>query len=394
MDDTKLVFEWLKNFESILFEAMPFVVLGAIIAGILEEVVPQQAIGRLFNFIELYFPRPLVRFVAILLGGLLGLVFPMCECGIVPIMRRLLRKGFPLSTCVAYILAGPIVNPIVIAATFVAFTGQEQLVTSSGQPAYQMGSWWMTGMRVGLGYLVATVTALVVEWQTRRHGLSKLLLPIAMPPVDSKGDEDEPDVKKPWWISPYLPFTYLAYPIVMAILVEREKLTKEGVSQRLIWTATVNVLGRISQTALTDFVDIMVYLIIGALLSATVHVIFSRDDIESLGRGYAPIVIVLMMVLAVFICLCSEADAFVAASFIGLRPSAKVAFLVLGPMLDFKLIFMYLQVFRKRLILTIIPCVVVQVFVYSLIVHYSWEYFAPRYYENQPPPVSPQAAVP
>jgi uncharacterized membrane protein YraQ (UPF0718 family) len=354
VDDSQIVYQFIKSFVSILFEAMPFVVLGAIIAGILEEVIPQQAIGRLFNFIELYFPRPLVRFVAILIGGLLGLVFPMCECGIVPIMRRLLRKGFPLSTCVAYILAGPIVNPIVIAATFVAFTGQEEHVTSSGQPAYQMSSWWMTGMRVGLGYLVATVTALVVEWQTRRHGMSKLLLPVAMPPVGSKGDDAESLQKKTF----------------------------------------VDRLGNISQAALSDFVDITVYLIIGALLSATVHVIFSRDDIETLGRGYAPIVIVLMMVLAVFICLCSEADAFVAASFVSLRPSAKVAFLVLGPMLDFKLIFMYMQVFRKRLILTIIPCVVVQVFVYSLVVHYTWEYFAPRYYENQPLPVSPQAKVP
>jgi uncharacterized protein len=360
VEESDIVHQFVRSFASILFEAMPFVVLGSIIAGILEEVIPQQAIGRLFNFIERFIPRRWVYIVAILLGGLLGLVFPMCECGIVPIMRRLLRKGFPLSTCIAYILAGPIVNPIVIAATFVAFTKQEELVTSSGQPAFQMGSWWMTGMRVGLGYLVATVTAFVVEWQTRRHGMAKLLLPIAMPPVGYKVDESEPAQKKPF----------------------------------------VDRLANISQNALADFVDITVFLIIGALLSATVHVIFSRDDIESLGRSYAPIVICLMMVLAVFICLCSEADAFVAASFVSLRPSAKVAFLVLGPMLDFKLLFMYTQVFRKRLIMTIIPCVVVQVFVYSLVVHYTWEHFAPRFHnppaldDNQPTQISPQGTVP
>ena len=58
----------------------------------------------------------------LLLGaiGLLGLIFPMCECGIVVVMRRLLRKGLPLSCCIAYMLAGPIINLVVIFSTWVA----------------------------------------------------------------------------------------------------------------------------------------------------------------------------------------------------------------------------------------------------------------------------------
>jgi uncharacterized membrane protein YraQ (UPF0718 family) len=84
------------------------------------------------------------------------------------------------------------------------------------------------------------------------------------------------------------------------------------------------------------------------------------------------------MSLAVLLCLCSEADAFVAASFVALRPASKLAFLVLGPMLDFKLYMMYLQVFRPRLIWTIILCVVLQVFVYSSLTHIVWENY-PRW---------------
>jgi hypothetical protein len=79
-----------------------------------------------------------------------------------------------------------------------------------------------------------------------------------------------------------------------------------------------------------------------------------------------------MMLLAVLMCLCSEADAFVAASFTTLHPSAKVAFLVLGPMFDLKLLLMFTRVFRRRLIATIVITVVIQVFVYSMIVHYTW----------------------
>src|SRR5262245_22969265 len=89
---------FLGRFLSIFLEAMPFIVLGAIISGFLEELVPQSLVTR-------FVPRN--RTFAILLSGLLGLAFPMCECGIVPVMRRLLRKGLPLSCCIAYMLAGP-----------------------------------------------------------------------------------------------------------------------------------------------------------------------------------------------------------------------------------------------------------------------------------------------
>src|SRR5277367_2265347 len=99
------VLDFLKDFSSIIWEAFPFIVLGALIAGILEEVVPQQAIAKLV---------PKNRYLAVSLGCVLGLVFPMCECGIVPVMRRLIRKGLPLGTCVSYMMAGPIINLVVI----------------------------------------------------------------------------------------------------------------------------------------------------------------------------------------------------------------------------------------------------------------------------------------
>src|SRR5262249_31316285 len=89
----------------------------------------------------------------------------------------------------------------------------------------------------------------------------------------------------------------------------------------------------------------------------------------------------MMMGMAVLLCLCSEADAFVAASYTLLRPSAKIAFLVLGPMLDLKLYFMYTRVFKPRLIWTIFTAVAIQVFVYSVGVHYLWDgSLAPKLY--------------
>src|SRR5687768_2673516 len=127
---------------------MPFIVLGAVVAGILEEFLPQQAITK-------FLPKAVVP--SVMIGAVLGLVFPMCECGIVVVMRRLLRKGLPLSCCIAYMLAGPIINVVVIFSTWVAFKnhgiGPEVVV-----------------LRVGLAFVVACVTGLIVQAQYRKHG--------------------------------------------------------------------------------------------------------------------------------------------------------------------------------------------------------------------------------
>src|SRR5262249_36048481 len=136
-------------------------------------------------------------------------------------------------------------------------------------------------------------------------------------------------------------------------------------------------LGAIAETALHDFVDITVFLILGALLTATVRQTISQSAITDYSAEYPVLAIGAVMGLAVVLCLCSEADAFVAASFTTMRPAAKLGFLVLGPMMDFKLYMMYTRVFRPRLIWTIIPCVVVQVYAYCIIVHYLWQAFGP-----------------
>jgi uncharacterized membrane protein YraQ (UPF0718 family) len=326
---------FILTFTSILYEALPFIILGAVIAGILEEMLPQKLITR-------FLPRS--RTLAIVIGALLGLIFPMCECGIIPVMRRLIRKGLPLSCCVAYLLAGPIINVVVLSSTFVAFSGMETALEPNGQISYQMGSWWMMGLRAGLGFLVAVGTAHIVQWQYNKHG-TKLLMPLAMPGKLTAVEESDTSEQKrsPW--------------------------------QRL---------SNISDTALHDFIDITVFLILGALLSALMRQLISQEMVADLSRNHAVLAIGLMMLLAVLLCLCSEADAFVAASFVTLRPSAKLAFLVLGPMLDLKLYLMYTRVFRPRLIYTIFLSVLVQVFAYSYVAHLLWEHYGPRVYQWHP----------
>ena len=127
-------------FLSILFEGVPFMFIGTLISGIVDAFVPSETITK-------YLPRnPLA---AIAISGVLGIVFPMCECGVVPVIRRMIRKGLPVSCALTYLLAAPIVNPIVAISTFAAFRGQH--------PAMMMS------LRVAMGFAVALVCGLVIH---------------------------------------------------------------------------------------------------------------------------------------------------------------------------------------------------------------------------------------
>lgn len=315
------ILDFLINFSSVLWEAMPFIVLGAVVAGCLEEFLPQELLTR-------FLPKSVVP--AVMIGGVLGLVFPMCECGIVVVMRRLLRKGLPLSCCIAYMLAGPIVNLVVIFSTWIAFKD------------HKIGP-EMVLLRVGLGFIIACVTGFIVHFQHKKYG-NALLNPIALPPAPPVASATNG--------------TTSAGPAPQP--------TKPTLSQRL---------GNISATALHDFVDITVFLILGAVLAALARQFISSDEIETLSREQPFLAIPAMMLLAILMCLCSEADAFVAASFTKMQASAKIAFLVLGPMLDLKLILMFTRVFRLRLIVTIAISVITQTFILSMIVHLGgWDW--------------------
>ncbi|VTT98461.1 UPF0718 protein YcgR OS=Paenibacillus sp. P22 GN=ycgR PE=4 SV=1: DUF318 [Gemmataceae bacterium] len=307
---------FLIKFLAILWEAMPFIVLGAVLAGILEEFLPQQAITR-------FLPKQVVP--AVMIGALLGLLFPMCECGILVVMRRLLRKGLPLSCCIAYMLAGPIINVVVIFSTWAAFKNHN-IETE------------MVGLRVGLAFLVACLTALIVHLQYLKHG-NALLTSVAMPREAAPAADDTEGAPAP---------------------------AKRTLGQRL---------SNISATSMHDFVDITLFLTLGAVLAATAKLFLPSSEVEALSRDHPFLAVPAMMGLAFLMCLCSEADAFVAASFTNMHISAKTAFLVLGPMLDIKLVLMYTRVFRRRLIVTIASSVVALVFVFCILVHlvYQWQ---------------------
>jgi uncharacterized membrane protein YraQ (UPF0718 family) len=277
---------------------------------------------------------------AVVIGGLLGLVFPMCECGIVVVMRRLLRKGLPLACCVSYMLAGPIVNVVVLFSTYVAFGGLGDASNPERDAALKQTALEMTLLRAGIGFAVACLAGLVVHVVQKRTGSAALLTDFALPKPPKGG------------ISLGLVEAPAAPP-------ERKSLMKR--------------LDNISSTALHDFMDIMVFLVLGAVLAAFAKLMIGEDAISAISKESPYLAIPLMMGLAVLLCLCSEADAFVAASFVGMAASSKLAFLVLGPMLDLKLLLMYTRVFRAKLIAVIVTCTVTLTFAAMMGVHLTYD---------------------
>lgn len=99
-------------FVSILIESMPFVLIGVFISGIIQMFVTEEMVKK-------WVPKNHV--LAVLYSAFIGALFPACECGIVPITRRLVAKGVPLHAAVPFMLTGPIINPVVLFATYIAF---------------------------------------------------------------------------------------------------------------------------------------------------------------------------------------------------------------------------------------------------------------------------------
>ncbi len=285
-------------FSSIVLEAFPFMLLGTLLGGFVEVFLGREQLLK-------WLPKN--RRLAIVAAAFMGILFPVCECAIVPVVRKFIHKGLPLGSAVAFLLGGPIVNPLVFGSTLVAYSFSFETALLR----------FITGacIAIGIGILIdSTLTA------------DQALVPAPETPAPScchDGCSHDHDI-----------------PLSL-----RGK----------IWSA-------VSHGA-ADFYDIGRFLIMGAFIAAALQTLVPRTFFLGVTNG-PMIAIVAMMVLAVVLNLCSEADAFIAASFqpMGIPFSAQLAFMVMGPMLDIKLILMYLSVFTRRMILVLIFSICIFVF--------------------------------
>jgi hypothetical protein len=308
------------SFLSILFEGVPFMFIGTLLSGIIDAFVPSEKMEKIL-------PRNPVA--AIALSGVLGIVFPMCECGVVPVIRRLIRKGLPVSCALTYLLAAPIVNPIVALSTFAAFRGQHPLM--------------VTSMRLLLGFGVACVCGLVVRRIPSRALLNRPMLASlgkrsastrarvqhVQEPAFAVADAGAPHGRN------------IVFPIVPA--EEIVHLHDEAHAEKSFGQKVVGAI----RCAAFDFLDVGFYLIIGAAIASVFNTAINKEVLLPLATNHL-FATTGMMLLALLLSLCSTSDAFIAANFLTFPVTAKLAFMVFGPMMDMKLLFMYGLVFKRR----------------------------------------------
>ena len=263
---------WSTLFVSVCIQALPFLVLGVVVSGLIATFVSPELVQRIL---------PRRSTLAVPTAGLAGMALPGCECGSVPITGRLVASGTPPAAALTFLLAAPAINPVVLVSTAIAFPNDGRLVLArflaSFSAAVIVGWWWIRR---------SDRTVLNVTPDDHDHGTSRL--------------------------------------------------------------------GAFIDVASRDLVHAGGYLVVGAMAAATLQLVVPRSILTTVADS--ELLSVLMFAgLAVLLSICSEADAFVAAGLPQFSLTSRLVFLVVGPVIDLKLVAMHAGVFGRRFALLFAP---------------------------------------
>ncbi|EQA92734.1 TPA: permease [Streptococcus agalactiae] len=287
------VLQWFAIFISIIIEALPFVLLGTILSGIIEVFITPDIVNKFL---------PKNKFLRVLFGTFVGFVFPSCECGIIPIINRFLEKKVPSYTAVPFLATAPIINPIVLFATYSAFGNSIRFLI--------------------LRFVGATIVAIALGV------MLAFLVDDNILKEDAKPSHFHDYSDKKWYQKIFLALAH----------------------------------------AIDEFFDTGRYLVFGTLIASAMQIYLPTRVLTTIG--HSPITAILVMMLLAFILsLCSEADAFIGASLLSTFGIAPVmAFLLIGPMIDIKNLMMMVNSFKTRFIVQFISVSSLIIIIYCLFV--------------------------
>ncbi|CRK80811.1 permease [Neobacillus massiliamazoniensis] len=285
-------------FLGILLEALPFIVIGALMASVIQILITEEIIQR---FIP---KRPIP---AMIIALILSAMIPVCECAIIPVVRRLIQKGVPVHAGIVLLICAPIMNFVVFGSTFYAFQRQPDIFYG----------------RIILCVMTALIAGTVIYVWFNNKNILKL----------NKGD-----------------------------LTQHRSFNQNR--------GTSKLKGVLHHTC-KEFFAVGKVFIIGASIASIAQVYVPQSMLIETAKE--PIKSTIMMMgIAFILSLCSEADAFVAASLgHAFLPSAILGFLVYGPILDIKNVFLMLSSFKVRFVLLFFLVITITVFSLSLLAGYT-----------------------
>jgi hypothetical protein len=321
-------------FLSLLVEALPFLLLGVLLSSILLFFIEED------KLIEIVPKNPIL---GALVGSCVGFLFPVCECGNVPVARRLIMKGVPLPVAVGFLLAAPTINPIVVWSTWTAFRDRPEIVV----------------LRILFSLLIATIVGYVFSTQ-------KDLKPILQPAIALGMMRNKPQ-------STEAPSLLQGGDFMLgggaggAVRIDRD-FAKQQATPKLSLRSRVDLL---LDNVIQELRELGGVLVLGSAIAAAIQTLTPREVILNLGQG--PIIsILVMMLLAATISICSTVDSFFALSFAATFTSGSLlAFLVFGPMFDLKSIGLMLSVFKPRAIFYLLLITTQLTFLFTLFINFN-----------------------
>ena len=300
-------------FTGIVLQAVPFMLLGALLSSALYAFVPDRLLIKLF---------PKKYGIGFLTALFAGTLFPVCECAAVPLMRSLIKKGVAMPIAVTFMLASPIVNPISIVSTLYAFPQQPSVAF----------------YRLCFGLLIAFAIGLLLLLYPEEKYL--------------KEDFDkEPTVQPHSLGDAAAAFRLATGRSVQNSRSEPQSDNFSGITAKnSVQWLQAKVYALLMHTC-SEFFTTGPFLILGAFITALIRAAVPQE-LFSITSGSAAGSLLVMMLFAFVFSACSTSDAFIARSFLNRFPSGSIlGFLVYGPMMDIKNLFMLLSLFKKRFVI-------------------------------------------
>lgn len=307
-------------FISIFFESLPFLLLGAIISAIIETYISNETIAKII---------PKNKIFGSIVGVFLGFFIPACDCAVIPISKRLLKKKVPINVAISFMLASPIINPVVLLSTYNAFYKTNPEI------------FWY---RLFFGIIIALLIGIIMGIIFNKKSVIKNQI------LDEDDDcccchcheheEVDDDFKD----------------LVECCHHEKEKHNLKTDIKSVCRHTT------------GDLFEVVKYLMFGALIASLVQVLLPRNILMVFNNNQVLSIIVLML-FAYLISLCSTSDSFIGKSLLSsFNESSIIAYLLLGPMIDIKNTIVLLGNYKKNFVLTLISSIFIIVFLFSLVV--------------------------
>lgn len=300
-------------FISIFLESLPFLLLGSIISAAIEHFVSDETFEKII-------PKNII--LATLTGIFMGFFIPACDCAVIPISKRLIKKKVPINVAISFMLSSPIINPVVLLSTYYAFYKVDKQIFF---------------LRLIFGVIISLIIGIIMG--------------ILFKDVIKNNKEEKCSCNHHHHHAKN----------------ENEKCDKDFEELKK-YTKEESTLTHIIKHTANDLFEVVKYLMFGALIASICQVVMPRELVLVFSNNKILSIIVLM-VFAYLISLCSTSDSFVGKSLLSTFGRTSIlAYLLLGPMIDIKNTIVLLGNYKSKFVYTLISLIFSIIFILCVLV--------------------------